>query len=307
MDGNIVIGVSLDSGAFETALQRLRQTAGQTTVRALETLTRSMGTLERAFYSGGSVAQQWSARVLSAFRTAQAGATAVVPQLQSTGRQAGQSFITGVLQGNFYGAGASAGQRLLQGVLAANYYGTGLQAANSLYRGFSAGGGSLSSLGAGLANRVRAAFSGDWYNVGYYISAGIAAGIRGGSSLITSAANLAAKQALASAKRTLGVRSPSRVFRDQVGRMIPAGIAQGLRQGGPEVEEAMRRQSQRLVEVARQDVRPRLEGSDGGQGTPVQVQSPIRVTLEAPLVVDGRELARATARYTGQQLLWESM
>ena len=307
MDGSIVIGVSLDSSAFETALQRLRQTAGQTAVQALGTLTRSMQTLESAFYSGSSGAQQWAARVLSAFRTTQAGAAAVVPQLQSTGRQAGQSFITGVLQGNYSGAGLSVGQRLLQGVQAANYYGTGLQAANSLYWGISAGGGSLASLGSSLAYRVKGAFSGGWYNVGYYISAGIAAGIRGGSSLITSAANQAAWQALASAKRTLGVRSPSRVFRDQVGRMIPAGIAQGVRQGSPEVEEAMKRQSQRLVEVARQDVRPTLGLPEGGQSAPVQIQSPIRVTLEAPLVVDGRELARATARYTGQQLLWESM
>ena len=45
MDGSIVIGVSLDSREFEEALQRLRQTAGQTAVRAGETLTRSLGNL----------------------------------------------------------------------------------------------------------------------------------------------------------------------------------------------------------------------------------------------------------------------
>ena len=33
----------------------------------------------------------------------------------------------------------------------------------------------------------------------------------------------------------------------------------------------------------------------------------VRIRLEAPLYVDGRELARATARYTGQQLAWEAM
>lgn len=347
MDGSIVIGVSLDSREFEEALQRLRQTAGQTAVRAVETLTRSLGNLENAFYSGGYAAQKWSERLLSAFRATQSSAAAVVPQLQSTGRQAGQSFISGVLQGNYSGAGITIGQRLLQGVQAVNYYGTGasmgqrllqgfqavngysvgttlgqrvlqgvqavnyysvgLQAADSLYRGFSAGGSSLSALGSNLAARVRSAFSGGWYDVGYYISAGIASGIRGGSSLITAAAVQAAKQALAAAKRALGVRSPSRVFRDQVGRMIPAGIAQGVRQGGPEVEAVLRQQSQRLVETARRDVRPALELPGGSQAANLQVQSPIRVTLEAPLVVDGRELARATARYTGQQLLWETM
>jgi hypothetical protein len=33
----------------------------------------------------------------------------------------------------------------------------------------------------------------------------------------------------------------------------------------------------------------------------------MRIRLEAPLYVDGRELARATAKYTGQQLIWEAM
>lgn len=288
MDGSVVIGVSLDSQAFEAALLRLRQSAGQTAVRALENLIRSMDSLDQAFSVGAAGAMQWSQKLTEVFRSTLSGAASVTPQLALVGRQAGVSFLTGVLQGNYYGAGRQAGYQLSQG--------------------FADGGSYLPSLALELVRQVRNVFSGGWYDVGYNISAGIAQGVRGGSPLITNAANQAAQQALNAAKKTLGVQSPSRVFRDQVGRMIPAGIAQGVRQGAPELEEAVRRQSQVLVETARRDVRPTLEVLPGGRQAPVvQDKSPIHVTVETPLVVDGREIARATARYTGQQWMWESM
>ena len=308
MDGRIVIGVALDSGAFEAALQRLRQEAGQKAVKALENLIQSLRNLDNAFYSSASAAQRWSNSLVSVFNATVNSAAAVVPQLGDAGRQAGARFVAGVLQADSAAAGMALGQRLLQGVQAVGSSQVGLQSAYALARGFEAGGGSLSNVGANLAYRIRSAFNGGWYNVGYNISAGIAQGVQGGSSLISNAAIAAAKRALASAKQTLGVRSPSRVFRDQVGRMIPAGLAQGIDQGTAEVEAAVKQQSLRLVETARRDVAPRVGYLQSGQQAPVlQAQSPISVTLEAPLVVDGREIARATARYTGEQLWWEGM
>lgn len=308
MDGSIVIGVSLDSSAFEAALVRLRQEAGQKAVRALENLIQSLRSLDNAFYSSAAAAQRWSTTLIGAFQATLSGAAAVVPRLGEAGQQAGRSFVAGVLQADTAGAGVALGQRLLQGVRAVNYYQVGLQCAYSLAQGFSAGGGSLGNVGANLAYRIRSAFSGGWYDVGYNISSGIARGVQGGSSLISNAAVAAAKRALASAKQTLGVRSPSRVFRDQVGRMIPAGIAQGIDRGAPEVEAAVQQQAFRLVELARRDVAPTVGVLQNGQQAPVMAGvGPVSVTLEAPLVVDGRELARATARYTGEQLWWEGM
>jgi hypothetical protein len=46
-------------------------------------------------------------------------------------------------------------------------------------------------------------------------------------------------------KDVLGIFSPSRVMRDDIGRMIPAGMVEGIQRGAPLVDRAMRR----LVEV----------------------------------------------------------
>lgn len=82
-----------------------------------------------------------------------------------------------------------------------------------------------------LDGAKNAAKSVEFTSVGYQIDTGIAAGIRSGSSLVSSAAQQIAQQALSAAKRQLDIRSPSRVFRDEVGLMITAGIALGVEDG----------------------------------------------------------------------------
>lgn len=52
-----------------------------------------------------------------------------------------------------------------------------------------------------------------------------------------------AKKALQAAKDVLGIESPSKVFRDQVGRYIPAGVALGIRNNLGQVKAAVRQMS----------------------------------------------------------------
>ena len=67
----------------------------------------------------------------------------------------------------------------------------------------------------------------NWAGIGSNIISGVANGIRNGASQIASAAKNAAKNALDAAKNFLGIHSPSRVFRDQVGRNMALGMAEG--------------------------------------------------------------------------------
>lgn len=67
-----------------------------------------------------------------------------------------------------------------------------------------------------------------FWKIGDYIIQGIAAGVENAAGDLAKAAKHAAESALSAAKSFLGIGSPSRVFADQVGRWIPAGVAQGV-------------------------------------------------------------------------------
>lgn len=76
---------------------------------------------------------------------------------------------------------------------------------------------------------IKSAFSDvDWGAVGSDIIEGIASGITGAAKSLANAAANAADNALDWVKEKLDINSPSRVFRDEVGKMIPAGIAVGI-------------------------------------------------------------------------------
>lgn len=74
--------------------------------------------------------------------------------------------------------------------------------------------------------------------IGEAISAGIANGITNSSSKITSAAKNAATAAYNAAKRQLGINSPSRAFAE-IGMYCGLGMANGLKESGKQVEEAV--------------------------------------------------------------------
>lgn len=71
----------------------------------------------------------------------------------------------------------------------------------------------------------------NWLSLGTNIISGIVSGVTGGAGRIAEAAKNAAKNAFEAAKNFLGIKSPSRLFRDQVGKMISAGMALGIEDG----------------------------------------------------------------------------
>ena len=79
----------------------------------------------------------------------------------------------------------------------------------------------------------------DWLSLGADIVSGIARGIMNGSGAIIAAAQEAASRALAAAKAALGIKSPSRVFRNEVGYQISQGAALGVYDGISLLDQAM--------------------------------------------------------------------
>ena len=83
-----------------------------------------------------------------------------------------------------------------------------------------------------LFSRFVSSFRGkNWGSIGTNIITGIANGIRNAAGKIVEAAKSAAKRALDAAKSFLGIKSPSRIFRDQVGKMMAEGMAIGFDEG----------------------------------------------------------------------------
>lgn len=89
------------------------------------------------------------------------------------------------------------------------------------------------------AQMSEALMSVDWLSLGADIIGGIATGVANGVGKLVDSVKAAASKALASAKQALGISSPSKVFKDQVGQMIDLGIAEGIEDYTSPVKKAM--------------------------------------------------------------------
>lgn len=79
----------------------------------------------------------------------------------------------------------------------------------------------------------------NWASVGRDIISGIVSGISSSSGTLYSKLRSVAQSALQTAKNALGISSPSKVMRDEVGRWIPEGIAEGIQGSSNAVTDAM--------------------------------------------------------------------
>jgi phage-related protein len=79
----------------------------------------------------------------------------------------------------------------------------------------------------------------DWATMGKNIIQGIINGITAAAGQIGKAMSDIASSALSSAKKALGIHSPSRVMAKEVGQYIPEGIAMGIDNGLGSITEAM--------------------------------------------------------------------
>lgn len=82
----------------------------------------------------------------------------------------------------------------------------------------------------------------EYYKVGGNMVEGMKKGAEDGEWTLTGALKKTVLSGLAAAKKALGIKSPSRVFRKEVGKQIPAGAALGVEDGTPSVVKAIKGQ-----------------------------------------------------------------
>lgn len=141
-----------------------------------------------------------------------------------------------------------------------------------------------------IVSSIKGAFTHtDWASVGRHIINGIKDGIVKFAHNIADAAKNAAKSALDGVKHLLGIHSPSRVFRDQVGLNIGRGVAVGIDRSGRYVDESVRELGSRLnPDITLNGYQPQQPTPQTDTtGTPTPTSSTRDDTVDAQLTAIG--------------------
>ena len=95
----------------------------------------------------------------------------------------------------------------------------------------------------------------DWPQLGRDIINGLIRGLSAMGNALWSAAQSVAKMALNAIKRSLGIASPSKVMRDQVGKWIPSGVAVGIKANTKPLTDAMHNVAAMTTDTMQTDLR----------------------------------------------------
>lgn len=104
-----------------------------------------------------------------------------------------------------------------------------------------------------LAQNIINAFANiKWGDIAKNIISGIINGLKNGAKAVTDAAWNLAKSALAGAKNALGIKSPSKAFRDEVGAQIGEGTAKGIADSSGKAVDASKKMAKDTIDAAKE-------------------------------------------------------
>lgn len=229
------------------------------------------------------------------------------------------SMIGGVIRtlaGFFTSAGSSMGSAISGASRVISGAGSAIGSTASSIIGFFSGiGGKIASGFSGVVGAITSKFSGVMesiggmfsgaVNIGVNIVEGIKSGITGAIGGLVSAAADMAKQALNSAKKALGIHSPSRVFRDMVGAFIPAGVAVGIQSNLGVLDDANDSMKDRLLGGFQSFDMGNVSGSLGNMvsesGSAVDNSTIVNINVSADSTSNARSIANEVKLVLRQQ------
>lgn len=206
--------------------------------------------------SGISVGQQVAIGAASALNLA---VSAQFLTMGTNGQQAGSQFGSGVgggitsTQGIATGAAGIMKQLINVSVssLGSDGRNSGTQFGTGVTSGIASQNGAVHGASSSLKSSAHSGMSGGYsggYSAGMAIGEGMMSGIYAMAGSVAAAAASIASSAVAAARSTLRINSPSKVFRDQVGRAIPEGMAVGIEKYGYYVDDSMTDLANKTVE-----------------------------------------------------------
>lgn len=131
---------------------------------------------------------------------------------------------------------------------------------------------------------------------------GLTNGINANANSALAAARGVADQIVSTMKSAMDIHSPSRVMRDEVGKMIPAGVAVGIDKYSNFVEKSMQRLSKKLSMPALDNLNSNLSFSGGTQSLAFSGDVSSKFTVEVPVILDSTEVARVIAKPMSKEL-----
>ncbi len=234
-DGSLIFDTHIDTNGFEKGLANLQSIAGAGGV--LDTLKNSLQgistTASSAFQSILQLAQLPTLQI-TPFGTG--GALSAASELKTAMLNAISTASSAFTQAANSQSFESAGRAMMQNTA------KGVQSDAML----------TASIGSAMQGAyVRASLnSAQFYSVGVYMAKGIESGINAGASGIVSAMVNAVNSAVGAAKTAAAIRSPSRVFNLQVGRMFMKGIQEGIEYGTSDASKQIESAVQSILKTA---------------------------------------------------------
>lgn len=179
--------------------------------------------------------------------------------ISADGQQYGSQFGSGIGSGIDFSRGVATGasNALKQSVNASvdslgnDGQRAGSQFGSGVTSGVASHNNAVFSASSNLESSAHNGMSGGYdggFNAGTAIGEGMASGIASMAHAVIGAASSIALSAVSSARSTLRINSPSKVFRDQVGRAIPEGMAVGIEKYGYYVDDSMTDLANKTVE-----------------------------------------------------------
>lgn len=158
--------------------------------------------------------------------------------------------------------------------------------------------------------------AGSWLSdTGHQIISGLIGGIEGAFGWLKNTITNMGHNVLDWAKSVLHIGSPSKVFRDQVGKWIPAGIQVGVDKAMPSLKTDITDslmglvprpyQMSRVIDTAASNIQPALHVPSSPTSMPVQRQNSVTRTVEAPITINSnnpQEAANEVVRMTNLHL-----
>ena len=249
-------GVASGVGAVQESANSLRNSA-VISVAGMSTDGQAKGSeFSSGIASGIGLSQQ--AAVGAALSLNQAISSQFV-SISADGQQYGSQFGSGIGSGIDFSRGVATGasNALKQSVNASvdslgnDGQRAGSQFGSGVTSGVASHNNAVFSASSNLKVSANNGMSGGYdggFNAGTAIGEGMASGIASMAHAVIGAASSIALGAVSAARSTLQVNSPSKVFRDKVGRAIPEGMAVGIEKYGYYVDDSMTDLANKTVE-----------------------------------------------------------